>query len=107
MVCLPSPGDQVLVVPQEGDVEQGVVIGGIFSTKQTPPIAPAGEFWLVHASGSSLKLCNDGTVRVHGDLHVSGDVYDGIGPLSRLRTHYNNHTHSMKSNGTTTPIPTD
>ena len=23
LVCLPSPGDQVLVLPQEGDVEQG------------------------------------------------------------------------------------
>jgi hypothetical protein len=52
MVCPPNPGEQVLVVPQEGDVEQGIIIGGVFSTQQKPPVAPDGEFWLVHQSGS-------------------------------------------------------
>jgi phage baseplate assembly protein V len=94
MVCPPSPGDQVLLVPQEGDIEQAIIIGRTFSRQSMPPVAPVGEFWLVHQSGSSLKLCNDGTIRVTGDLHVAGDVYDRVGPLSQLRTHYNEHTHS-------------
>src|SRR5690348_9355421 len=56
MVCLPSPGDQVLVVAQEGSADNGVIIGGSYSSKRMPPPAPCGELWLVHASGSSLKL---------------------------------------------------
>jgi phage baseplate assembly protein V len=108
MVCPPNPGEQVLVVPQEGDVEQGIIIGGVFSTQQKPPVAPDGEFWLVHRSGSFLKLCNDGTIRVNGDLHVAGDVYDQKGPLSRLRTHYDSHTHTVGNNETTSaPVPLD
>jgi phage gp45-like len=108
MVCSPNPGDQVLFVPQEGDIEQGVIIGRSFSKKQMPPVAPGGEFWLVHQSGSFLKLCNDGTIRMSGDLHVQGDVYDQHGPLSGLRLHYNSHTHSVPPNETTSaPSPLD
>jgi len=108
MVCPPNPGDQVLLVPQEGDVEQGVIVGRSFSTKQTPPVVPGGEFWLVHRSGSFLKLCNDGTIQMSGDLHVQGDVYDRHGPVSGLRAHYDSHTHSILSSETTsTPSPQD
>jgi phage gp45-like len=108
MICLPNPGDQVLLVPHEGDLEQGIIIGRSFSSKQLPPVAPGGEFWLVHQSGSFLKLCNDGTIRIQGDLHVQGDVYDKHGPLSGLRTHYNSHTHLVPPNETTSaPSPLD
>ncbi|HEX3350116.1 MAG TPA: phage baseplate assembly protein V [Acetobacteraceae bacterium] len=91
--CLPSPGDQVLVVPQEGQAEHGVVLGGSWSDSARPPGAPAGELWLKHKSGATLKLANDGTVQIIGDLHVSGDVYDGKGSLDRLRQHYDQHVH--------------
>lgn len=101
MVCPPAPGDQVVLVPQEGDVEQSVIIGRVFSVKQVPPAAPSGEFWLVHQTGSFLKLCNDGTIRINGDLHVAGDIYDRYGSISRLRGHYNSHTHVAGSYGTT------
>lgn len=104
MVCPPNPGDQVLLVPQEGDIEQGIIIGRSFSNKQRPPEVPAGEFWLVHQSGSFLKLCGDGTIRMSGDLHVQGDVYDRHGPMSGLRGHYNSHTH-LRSSGATTSVP--
>jgi phage baseplate assembly protein gpV len=107
MVCPLSPGDQVLLVPQEGDVEQGIIIGRSFSNKQPPPIAPSGEFWLVHQTGSFWKLCNDGTIRVSGDLHVQGDVYDQHGALSGLRAHYNSHTHSAPNGSTGAPSPLD
>ena len=108
MVCLPTPGDQVLFVPQEGDIEQGVIIGRSFSTKQVPPAAPAGEFWLVHQTGSCIKVCNDGVIRITGDLHVQGDVYDRQGSMSELRSHYNSHTHQVPPNETTgAPSPLD
>jgi hypothetical protein len=107
MVCPPKPGDQVLVVPQEGDAAHGVIVGRSFSDVQHPPAAPPGEFWLVHESGSSLRLCNDGTIRLNGDLHVEGDVYDRHGPLSRLRTTYNQHVHGVAGGATTQPTPQD
>ena len=99
----PTPGDQVAIMPQEGDIEQGVVIGCVFSGKQRPPPTPSGEFWLVHRSGTSLKLCNDGTIRVSGDLWVSGDIYDKHGSVSTLRQHYDSHVHTTSNNTKTSP----
>jgi phage baseplate assembly protein gpV len=103
MACPPTPGDQVLLVPQEGDVEQGIIVGRVFSVKQVAPPAPSGEFWLLHQSGSFLKLSNDGTIRINGDLHVAGDVYDQHGSISALRAHYNSHTHVVGNNEITSP----
>jgi phage baseplate assembly protein gpV len=113
MVCPPSPGDQVLVVAQEGDADHGIVIGTSFSDQARAPmldgdVAPPGEIWLVHRSGSALRLRNDGTVRVDGDLHVTGDVIarnvvDSHGSLDRLRTRYNLHSHA--SHGARTSLP--
>lgn len=101
--CPPSPGDQVLVLPQEGDAEHGVIVGRGFSDAQRPPPAPAGELWLVHQSGSFVKLQNDGTIQINGDLHVNGDVFDRRGSLDRLRQHYDVHTHA----GGQLPSPQD
>jgi phage baseplate assembly protein V len=101
MVCPPSPGDQVMIIPQEGQADHGVVIGRAFSNQARPPAAPVGEFWLVHGSGSFIKLQNDGTIRISGDLHVAGDVYDQQGALSRLRMHYDTHTHTDSRGGVT------
>lgn len=114
MWCPPSPGDQVLVLAQEGSSDHGVVVGHAFSGSQTAPAAASGEFWLVHSSGSALKLTNDGTVHVNGplnvngtvtvvgDLHVSGDVFDSHNSLSDLREKYDAHTHIDSRGGTTT-----
>jgi phage baseplate assembly protein V len=62
LVAPPVPGQQVLVLAQEGQAEHGVIVGGLFSTAAAPPPAPSGEFWLVHQAGAFLKLHNDGTV---------------------------------------------
>lgn len=110
MVALPRTGDQVLVLAQDGEAEHGVVAGVAFSERARPPAAPVGELWLVHAGGQSLRLANDGTVRITGDLHVegsifaSGDITDGAGSLGRLRGHYDAHTHPP---GGTPPSPQD
>jgi len=111
LACPPSPGDQVIVIWQEGDAEQGVIAGRLWSSSAIAVAAPPGELWLNHKSGTYLKLQNDGTIRSgggtwwhHGDLQVSGDVYDGHGPLSGLRAHYNEHTHPPS---TVAPTPMD
>lgn len=99
MSCPPSPGDQVLVVAQEGDAENGVIVGRTWSQGVAAPATPVGEVWLTHSSGSFVRLVNDGTVRVKGDLHVDGDVYDGHGSLAALRGHYNLHRHGDAQGG--------
>ena len=103
VVCPPAPGDQVMVLAQEGKADQGVIIGAAFSTVRAPPDVPLGELWLVHGSGSFIRLQNDGTIRINGDVHVSGELYDRYGSLSALRAHYDEHVHTDSRGGTTTP----
>ena len=97
--CPPSPGDQVLVLPQEGDAEHGMIVARAWSKAASAPATPVGELWLTHKSGSFVRLLNDGTVRVRGDLHVEGDVYDRHGSLAQLRAHYNMHRHADPQGG--------
>jgi len=108
MACPPSAGDQVLIIPQEGDAQHGLIVGRLYSNLVRPPAAEPGEITLSHQSGCSLRLLNSGVVEVGGDLHVSGDVYDSHGPLSKLRNDYNAHIHHTSSGQTTsTPLPLD
>ena len=111
MACLPTPGDQVLVLWQEGDAEHGIIVARLWSNSAMPPAAPVGEFWLVHKSGSFIKLLNDGSIESsgsnwnhNGDLHVSGNMYDSHGSLMTLRNHFNAHTHPP---GSDPPKPQD
>lgn len=111
LACPPSPGDQVLVLWQEGDAEHGIVIGRLWSSQAPAPGAPCGELWLFHKTGSFIKLLNDGSIASggatwthRGDLRVGGDVYDSHGSLSGLRDHYDEHTHPPSS---APPTPLD
>lgn len=102
--CPPVPGDQVLVVPQEGSLACGAIVGRLYSNNVRPPDADPGELVIRHASGSSLALRNSGSISIEGDLHVSGDIYDATGALNSLRRHYNSHTHRTP-NGQITSQP--
>lgn len=120
----PSIGDQVLVLFPGGDGQIGIVIGGIFSDVDKPLPAPAGEFWLKHKQGASLKFTNDGKVSVvapaglfvtgdttiTGKLHVTDDAQfdktvtattDVVGGGKHLKT----HTHSGVTAGGGTSGP--
>jgi phage baseplate assembly protein V len=107
------PGTQVIVLPMEGNNEQGVVIGGLWSNVDTPIQVAPGEFQLLHSSGSCVYLKNDGsveiqapTVNVIGNLVVSGDISDRSGThgtLDALRITYDGHTHPLPQNGNTYP----
>lgn len=107
------PGTQVLVLAQEGDAEQGVVAGAVWSAQDKATGAPAGELWLLHQSGSAVKLSNDGsillqapTVKVQGNLVVSGDVSDqggAHGSLAALRNAYDGHEHQAPNGMTGLP----
>ena len=58
------PGMQVSVEPQEGDPGNLEITGIIFSPQGnvTAPAVPAGEIWMVHQTGSFIKLLTDGTI---------------------------------------------
>lgn len=49
---------------------------------------------------NSQELSKD-TAYIAGDLHVSGNVYDGSGSMQSMRSTYNSHTHTDE--GTSTP----
>lgn len=111
LACPPSPGDQVLVISHEGDSQQGLLIGRIWSKAAKPVAATSGEFWMVHEKGSYLKLLNDGSIESctgtwthHGDFIATGNVYDAHGSVASLRIHYNEHTHPPSDQG---PDPQD
>ena len=101
--CPPLPGDQVLVVPQEGNVGCGTIVGRLYSNTVRPPAANPGEIVIRHASGTSISILNSGKAVLEGDLYVTGDVYDSAGSLSALRRHFNTHTHRIPSGQTTSP----
>jgi phage baseplate assembly protein gpV len=106
-----APGDQVLVVAQEGNAEHGVVIGGVWSAVDRPMATPVGELWIQHQTGSFVKLLNDGTialqagtVNVAGNLVVSGDISDrggAHGTVAALRGAYDGHIHADPQGGQT------
>lgn len=84
LFCPPSPGDQVLVEFQEGDFEAGIITRRLYSDQQRPLPAPAGEFWLVHKSGSLFKFHNDGGVELvaAGTLTSSAQQWNHSGPVN-------------------------
>jgi phage baseplate assembly protein V len=108
MACPPSPGDQVLIIPQEGDAQHGLIVGRLYSNSVRPPQVESGEIVFSHQSGCSLRLLNSGVIVAEGDLHVSGDIYDAHGSLSKLRNDYNVHTHHTNNGQVTSdPLPLD
>lgn len=59
----PPPLDtQVMVDFQEGDPSAPIARMALFDDQHRPVACPAGELWLVHQSGASFKLANDGTM---------------------------------------------
>jgi phage baseplate assembly protein gpV len=62
--CPPSVGDQVCVEHIEGDPGSGQIIGRVYDASHLPLAVQSGEFWLVHATDSFIKLTNDGKVTI-------------------------------------------
>jgi len=75
LYCPPSVGDAVELSFQEDDVSAASVGWRFFNDVERPLPCPSGEFWLVHASGSTLRFHNDGSV----ELISAGDVNATVG----------------------------
>jgi phage baseplate assembly protein gpV len=116
LICPPNIGDQVTVVPHDGDANNLIISGRVFSQVQPPPAGVSGEMWLVHVTGASIKLVTSGAivmnapagvqitgnVTVTGSITSTGDMVAGGGGrnISLL-----NHEHTSESPGTPTSAP--
>lgn len=105
MVARPSVGMQVLVCPDTGDGQHGIIAGMAYSEQARPPKPPNGfqqqtgttvgdgEWACVSKSGAVIRLCADGTVYIkaptvnveanvviRGNLAVQGDISTSSGP---------------------------
>lgn len=100
LVCPPSQGDQVIVIAHDGDQDNGIIIGRVFAPQGgiQPPATPSGEFWLIHKSGSFLKLLNTGSIESNGTWNHTGEFTAtgaviagyGTGDQVGLQTHTHN-----------------
>lgn len=66
----PSIDDMVEVEFQDGDHEAGMIVSRFFNDEDRPLPVPAGECWMVHQSGASFKLTNDGKASINGQLEI-------------------------------------
>jgi phage baseplate assembly protein V len=85
-VGAPVPGEQVIIIFQEGSLNNGIAIGRIYSSEDVPPPVPSGEWWLTHPSGSFIKVKNNGDVEIKAaqkiiitsesdaQINVTGDI---------------------------------
>lgn len=87
LVCAPVLGSQVEVTFVDGNDEAGSANLRFFSNVEAGPAAPAGEFWLVHKSGQSVKLTNDGKLTLN-DGHGATVTLDGAGNINSQATQW-------------------
>jgi len=102
LVGAPNINDQVLVLFQEGSLNTGMVVGRLYSDVDPAPAVPAGEWWLTHPSGSSIKLKTNGDVDVVSPTNVNVSApnvnLSNGGALKKLVTEsfvqfFNDHVH--------------
>ena len=74
MFCPPDIGDEVEVQFQEGGKQAPYVALRAFGDRSRPLSVPAGEFWLVHKTGSFLKFRNDGSVELNAAGNLTATV---------------------------------
>lgn len=74
----PNIGDMVQVTFNEGSERAPRVTARFFSNTNPPVVVQSGETWIVHKSGSTVKLTNDGKVTLI-DKAGSSVVMNGDG----------------------------
>lgn len=70
----PSIGVMVEVDFFGDDRDVGFIGKQLFNNEDMALAVPAGEFWLVHQSGSSLKFKNDGSVELVSSANLTATV---------------------------------
>lgn len=70
MFAPPNMGDIVEVHFQEGSVQNAYACLRCFNNNFLPLAVESGEFWLVHQTGSFVKLTNDGKLLLNGSVEI-------------------------------------
>jgi hypothetical protein len=121
MFLAPSIGDAVEIDFQEGNGGVGSAGWRFFNDSERPLSVPSGEAWLVHKSGASIKLTNDGkltladgagaTIALGGGTITSAGnwthtgAFTSSGEVTGNGKHLSTHTHSDPQGGSTgTPV---
>jgi phage baseplate assembly protein V len=102
MIHIPPNGTQVFCIPDAGDHNSYVVVGATWNVNAQAPAAAQGEVWLVHSSGSAIKLTNDGKVSI-ADASGAAMSFENNGTVSLTATFA--VTGEIKVNGTTVVVP--
>ena len=64
MFCPAKTGDLILVHFQDGSLQNPIAGMRLYFDGAQALNVPSGEFWLVHETGSYLKLTNDGKISI-------------------------------------------
>lgn len=97
MFAAPSIGDAIEIDFQEADGGVGSAGWRFFNDSERPMSVPAGEFWLVHKKGQSVKLTNDGALTIDDGQGASAKL-NGDGTITSAATTWN-HTGNFNLDG--------
>lgn len=108
----PNIGDICEVYFQEGDINNGYIGLRYYNNITSIPLSvPSGEFWLVHQTGSFIKLTTNGNMSLNSTTEIdinapvinigaTGGTFETL--LNSLAlTVYNGHTHDISGGGVT------
>lgn len=108
-------GEPCLVLFPDPELQLAVIVLGHFNDRFKAPGAPAGEIWLAHEKGQSIKLTNDGHARITGarvelgDSDLSSDhALVRNKEFQALVSAFNAHVHATAASGPPvppTPVP--
>lgn len=107
-------GEPCTVFYPDPEGELGICLMGHYNGKWTAPGVPAGEWWVTHKDGSTLKIRKGGkasftgaTIEL-GDEGASSNPDNAILRLADLKAYHNNyialHTHGTPFGPSTSPL---
>ncbi len=104
LFCAPEIGAAVEIDFQEADGGAGSAGLSFFNDVERPLSVPSGEAWLVHKSGASIKLTNDGAlaladgqgamISLAGGMITSAGNWTHTGTFTANGVELTTHTHS-------------
>jgi hypothetical protein len=97
MFAAPSIGDAVEIDFQEADGGVGSAGWRFFNDSERPLSVQAGEFWLVHKKGQSVKLTTDGALTIDDGQGASVKL-NGDGTITSAASTWN-HTGDINVTG--------